>query len=145
VVARFFTVYGESDAHAFGAIPSAIRSFAEGRPVVCKSPWAIRDYVYARDAAAAILAILQSPARGVVNVASGRPRTMREVFSVIAEEMNCPHLLSFDEGNTSSDILAADVSRLTDELNFKCGTDFRDGVRNCIDEFFKTRGQAAGI
>ena len=132
-VARFFTIYGENDAHEFGAIPSAIRSFARREPVTCKAPWAIRDYIYAGDAAAAAVAILESGLRGAVNVASGRPQTMREVFSVVAEEMNCGDMLSFDDENISPDVLTADVSRLTDELGFRCATDLRTGVKKCVE------------
>jgi nucleoside-diphosphate-sugar epimerase len=138
-VARFFTIYGEDDAHDYGAIPSAIRSLSRGEPVVCRSPMAIRDYVYAGDAARAAVAILERDFRGTVNVASGRPRFVREVFTIVAEETGRPDLLTFDEKNTATDILAADVSRLNDELGITCGTELREGIRRCVSAITKRR------
>jgi nucleoside-diphosphate-sugar epimerase len=132
-VARYFTIYGENDSHEFGAIPMAIRSFSEGEPVRCNAPYAIRDYVYAGDAAAATVAILESGFSGIINVASGRPRTMKEVFKTIAEEMGCERLLSFNENLGRNDVFVAQTSRLNDEIGFACATDFRDGIRRCVE------------
>lgn len=129
-VARYFTVYGEHDRHEFGAIPSAIDSFARGLPVLCKSPFSIRDYISADDAAAATAALLDSGITGAVNIASGEPRAMREVFSLIAEIMGCPELLSF--GDVPGTALTADVSRMHGELGYRCVVDFREGIARTV-------------
>jgi nucleoside-diphosphate-sugar epimerase len=140
IVARYFTIFGEYDRHMFAAVPGTINSFLKKTSVICQSPYAIRDYIYAGDAADATLEILNSKFRGVVNVASGQPRTMREVFTVIAEEMDCLELLSFNENTRTDDVFIADTSRLNNEIGFKCKTDFRVGIRKCI-EWWRNNGE----
>jgi nucleoside-diphosphate-sugar epimerase len=131
-VARFFTIYGENDSHDFAAIPSTIDAFSRNERVVCRAPRTIRDYIHESDAAEAAFLILESSSVGVMDVASGTPRTMREVFTAIAEEMRCPELLSFDREKGKPDVLRADISRLRDELGFRPSVDFRDGLRRCV-------------
>jgi nucleoside-diphosphate-sugar epimerase len=130
-VARFFTIYGENDNHDFAAIPSTIDAFSRNERVVCRAPRTVRDYIHVSDAAEAAFLILESPAIGIIDVASGKPRTMREVFTAIAGEMRCPELLSFDCGNREPDILTANISRLRDEIGFRPSVDFLDGLRRC--------------
>jgi nucleoside-diphosphate-sugar epimerase len=140
VIARYFAVYGEHDARPGRAMPTAFRRFLCGKQVVCNSPCAIRDYIYALDAAQATVALLDSNFTGIVNIASGEPRTMREVFTTIAEEMGCLELLSFDENTATKDVLVADTSKLNNEIGFKCKTDFRGGIRRCI-EWWRNNGE----
>jgi nucleoside-diphosphate-sugar epimerase len=140
-VARFFTIYGENDNHDFAAIPSTIDAFSRNERVVCRAPRTVRDYIHESDAAEAAFLILESPAIGIMDVASGTPRTMREVFTAIAEEMRCPELLSFDCEKREPDVLTADISRLRDELCFKPSVDFNDGLRRCVAARLKRRAK----
>jgi nucleoside-diphosphate-sugar epimerase len=133
VSARYFTIYGEYDTHLFGAIPSAINSFLKNKPVVCRSPNTVRDYIYVRDAALATIALLESDYGGIVNIASGVPHLMRDVFMAIARKMDCWHLLSFENENEPGNILVADTSVLNDILGYRCRTSFSEGIDHAIE------------
>lgn len=133
VSARYFTVYGENDRHSFGAIPSAINTFLRGEGVLCQSPNTRRDYIYAGDAAAATVKLLESDITGAVNIASGSARTMREVFAVIARETGAENLLRFAEPSGAPDMLAADISRMRDELGYVCETSFDEGIKKTVE------------
>lgn len=132
VVARYFTIYGEHDGHGFGAIPAATAGFLAGRPVVCRAPNTLRDYIYVGDAAAATLALLESGLCGVVNVASGVPRSMRAVFTALARAADALPLLSFENEDQPGDILVADTGRLNRELGFTCRMNFEEGLRRTV-------------
>jgi nucleoside-diphosphate-sugar epimerase len=133
VAARYFTIYGEHDRHLFGAIPSAIRSFLTDHRVICQSPDTIRDYVYVGDAACATVHLLESSMTGAVNIASGIPRTMREVFSSLAAELNAEQLLDFSANTANAEVLTADIGRMKNELGYTCKTDFHSGLKKTID------------
>ena len=135
---RFFTLYGENDQHEQGAIPMCIRTLMKNEPFICKAPNTIRDYVYVEDAAKAVLRILSSNYTGSVNVSSCQPRTMREVFSFIADELGKKELLSFENTDKCDLILAGDNRILLDEIGFDAFTDFEDGMRKTV-QWWKQR------
>ena len=110
VTARYFTIYGEHDGHAFGAIPAATADFLAGRP----------------------LELLESELCGAVNVASGVPRSMRAVFTALARAADALPLLSFENEDQPGDILVADTGRLNRELGFTCRMNFEEGLRRTV-------------
>lgn len=109
---RFFTIYGKGDPHFFGAIPQTILSLLRNEPVVCKAPNTIRDYIHIDDAASAAIQLVGSDYSGSVNIASGRPIMMRDVFRRIATVLGKEHLLSFENEAICEQILVADCATL---------------------------------
>ncbi len=132
-ITRYFTIYGEGDEHKFGAIPSTITSFLNGEKVVCRAPNTVRDYIYVEDAAAATLKIMESSYRGIVNVGSGIPHSMKDVFSIIANKMRCDELLSFDNENCTGDILVADTKIMNEDIGYRCKEEFETGIEKVIN------------
>lgn len=129
---RYFPIYGENDVVSKGAIPYAIGRFIKGERVYCKAPNNVWDFVYVGDAAEATVKIINSEYSGIVNVASGRPCIMKDVFSNIAEELNCIQLLEIDESNSFNQMLIADTTILNDVIGFACKTSLSDGLRKTI-------------
>lgn len=132
VDSRIFTLFGEDDQHELGAIPLCIRTLMKGEKFVCKAPNTIRDYVYVRDAAKAIEMIIASNYCGSVNISSGQPRAMRDVFYFIANELKKEKLLLFDNENRCDLILVGDNKILLQEIGFSGFTDFEDNMRKTI-------------
>lgn len=129
---RLFTLYGENDQHELGAIPLCIRTLINDEKFVCKAPNTIRDYVYVEDAAKAVKRIIESGFCGAVNVSSGQPRVMREVFVFIAQELGKERLLSFDNEDKCDLILVGDNRTLIQEIGYKNFVRFEDGMRKTI-------------
>lgn len=132
VSARCFTVYGENDARIFPAIPAAIQAFGKGERFTCKSPRNVWDFIYVDDAAEALVKIAASNYCGVVNVGSGRPHLLENVFTEIAEKMRCPELLSFEAHNSDVSMLVADTTILNETIGYTCRTDISDGLDRTI-------------
>ena len=133
VDARLFTLYGGGDPHYFGAIPSAIHSFMRRQPVVCKSPNTIRDYIYVEDAAKAVTLLVDSKYCGAVNISSGLPLSMHSIFSLIAREMGCEQLLSFENEGLCSQILVGDNRILREVIGMYCFKPFEVGLKETIE------------
>lgn len=131
-VARCFTVYGPGDTHRFGAIPAAICTLLKGGTVSCRHPRTIRDYIYIGDAAEAVLRLLRSDYHGAVNIGSGIPRSMWEVFLEIGRQLNCPERISFCGEVREATMLVSDNTILRNTLDFTPQTDFSEGIAKAI-------------
>lgn len=131
-VARCFTVYGPGDTHRFGAIPAAVCTLLRGGTFSCRSPRTIRDYIYIDDAVEAVLRLLRSDYRGAVNIGSGIPRSMREVFLEIGGQLNCLERISFNGEAGRETMLVSDNAVLQHELGFVPQTDFSEGIARTI-------------
>lgn len=136
--ARYFTIYGENDPHHFAAIPQAITDFLRDKPVVCKAPNTTRDYIYVEDAARATALLLENDYCGVVNIGSGQPRMMRDVFSLIAKTLGKEHLLSFENEDICELILVADTDILRNRLGFQPESCFKEKMIATIN-WWKTQ------
>lgn len=80
---RFTQVYGPGDTSA-KAIPNFLRACLAGEaPPVRGSGEDVRDYLYADDAVAALLAALDRRAEGPFNIASGTGVSMRDLLATI--------------------------------------------------------------
>ena len=132
VDARFFTIYGEDDPHYFAAIPQAVFDLLQNKPIVCKAPNTVRDYIHVEDAARAAVMIMESDYCGAVNVGSGKPHMMRDVFHLIAKTLGKEQLLSFENEDRCDLILVADTSVLRDKIGFNPIHDFENGMRETI-------------
>ena len=137
-VPRYFTIYGENDRHFDGTIPSAIIAFLRGERFLCNMPYAIRDFIYSEDAAEVTVKLLESHLTGAINITSGNPSSMRDIFSTIAEEMGTKHLLEFSKVDAPPDILTADISRMKNELGYTCKVNLKNGLNITIDWWKKS-------
>ena len=149
---RFFPVLGKGINANTNAIAAAIASFAAGEPFLCKSPYNIWDFIGIDDASRAACdvirgqyaldgvlldggdarAMIREKFQCVVNIASGVPRMVGDVFRSIAQKMNCEHLLSLDFENITSEILTADTDALNNIIGYRCSTEFDDLLNEMI-------------
>jgi nucleoside-diphosphate-sugar epimerase len=130
---RYFSVYGEHDNRFYAAIPMTILSLLNNRPVVCKYPDNVMDYIYIKDAIAVTIKLLESAYCGLVNICSGIPHKMEDVFKIIEKEIDKYGLLSFERDNGCGRIAVGDTSIIEREFGYKCETSFITGIRNTIN------------
>lgn len=129
---RFFPVFGENDTREKAAIVQAIRTFLKNEKFICKAPENLWSFIYKEDAAVAAKKVITSGYNGAVNIANPKPVLMREVFSKIAEIMNCESLLEFSD-NKESLKLVADTAILNKEIGYVPQTSFDDGLRKTVE------------
>lgn len=112
---RVFVPFGPHEPEA-RLIPSLIRSLRAGQSFDGSHGAQLRDFVYVDDLAQMIAAVLDSELTGVVNLASGEPRSLRSVIAHVADLMSAQHLVRFGAvaatGVDAEPIIAADVGRL---------------------------------
>lgn len=91
---RIFFPYGPGE-DARRAVPSVIRSLLRGEPFPASPGEQVRDFIHVEDVASAFLALIDAPARGIFNVSSAEPITLREVMETIGEIIGARDLVEF--------------------------------------------------
>jgi dTDP-L-rhamnose 4-epimerase len=132
---RYHNVYGERMPRdtPYAGVASIFRSSLEaGRaPEIFEDGGQIRDFVHARDVARAnVSALLGPPATGAINIASGAPRTIREMADAMCTSFGSKNAAvvtgRFRPGDVRHVFASADRARTV--LGFEATTPFREGV-----------------
>ena len=132
--ARLFYLYGPREQPA-RLVPSVIRALMDEQSMPLTHGEQIRDFMYVEDVADALVALLDSPVTGPVNVASGQPMTLRALLSRIGARMGRERLLKFGARPASPDEpprLVADVTRLTREVGWAPRTSLEHGLERTL-------------
>lgn len=115
IIARVFSIYSELQTPSF-LFPSLMKKITPGLPAqqIELPGWNnVRDFLHAKQAAALLLLLSRSPARGVVNVGSGKPRTIK----AFAEGMFGVQLgVRQQDADSAPSTLVADTSLLTEAI-----------------------------
>lgn len=132
---RLFFLYGPRE-YPTRLVASVATALLQGEQAACSSGEQIRDYLHVRDAANALVALLDSEIEGPVNVASGKPVSIRDVVDTVAKVIGRRELLRPGEMETSPDsppLIVANVSRLTREVHWKPEFSLEEGVRETVN------------
>jgi nucleoside-diphosphate-sugar epimerase len=133
---RIFYLYGPYEQPG-RLVPSVVNSLREGKPVRCSHGNQVRDFLHVRDVAEGFVALLDSEVEGPVNIASGRPVTIREVVHTLVDLLpnNPDARLEFGAVPTPPDdppLLVADVRRLSNEVGWTPRLDLRSGLAELL-------------
>ena len=133
---RIFWLYGINE-YPERLVPSVINNLLNGQPAKCTHGQQFRDFMYVEDVSAAFVRLLDSEIKGVVNIGSGQPITIKEIVTEIATRLNSLNLLEFGEPNVSHTneypLVIANSQRLYKEVNFKSQFCFQRGLDKTID------------
>jgi nucleoside-diphosphate-sugar epimerase len=133
--ARPFMVFGDlEDKQRF--VPAAITKLLQGEPVEASIGDQVRDLMHVKDLAAGLVALLDSSVTGDVNVASGEPRTVAQVLTLLGEQLGAPELIRLGskpkQPHEPARIVAA-TERLNKEVGFKVKASFNDRLLETVD------------
>ena len=135
---RFLSVYGPYDGEN-ALIPILIRKLLNGERMPLTAGEQIWDYLYADDAAEALLRMALYGKNGAIYpVGSGKARPLKEYLETLRDNIDTSLPLGFDEVPYSDKQvmhLEADLSALMKDTGFKPKTDFETGIRKTIEYF----------
>ncbi len=132
---RIFLLYGPHEA-ATRLVPYVITSLLAGREALCGDGLAERDFMHVADIAAALVALLESPVTGPVNIASGQCLPLRDTIFRIANQIGRPELIRLAARPAPAfepPRLAAAIRRLRDEVGFRPSRSLEEGLAETID------------
>jgi nucleoside-diphosphate-sugar epimerase len=132
--ARIFFPYGPHEA-VERLLPSVINRLLRREQVPCTTGDQIRDFMYVRDVANALVALLDSDVAGAINIASGEPVAIRKIVTLAAEACDGLELVRFGAlpvRDNDPPLLVADVQRLANEVGWRPKHDIRGGLLQTI-------------
>ncbi|MFQ5702371.1 MAG: NAD-dependent epimerase/dehydratase family protein, partial [Acidobacteriota bacterium] len=132
---RIFFAYGPHE-RPERFVPSMVLSLLKGQAAVCLHGALLRDFLHVSDIADAFVALLESEICGPVNIASGRPVSLREIATRIASELDGHHLMRFESAADTPDeppLIAGNVHRLSRELGWSPRYDLNRGLAQTIE------------
>jgi nucleoside-diphosphate-sugar epimerase len=134
--ARLFFPYGPGEA-AGRFIPDVIRGLRQGEAVACTHGRQVRDFVFAADAAAACVALLEAKQSGAYNVGSGEGVSLREVADLLARKLGADAgLLKFGARKAPSfdpPRIVADIARIRRDTAWAPQVALSDGLARSIE------------
>lgn len=132
---RVFFLYGPHE-HPQRLVPFVIRSVLQGERVPCSHGNQVRDYLYVQDVAEAFVALLHSEVSGPVNIASGRPVSLKSLIYGITDQLGGQDLIDLGAIATPAGdpkFVVADVTRLTDEVGWQPKHDLVSGLEKTVN------------
>lgn len=128
---RPFFLFGPYDSPA-RLIPSLATAMTAGQPARCVAGSHVRDYLYVVDAAGALVALLGTAVTGAVNIASGAPVRIADVATRVADRLGRRDLLTIEEGASDNALVAANVTRLRDEVGWRPEHEFGSALDETV-------------
>jgi nucleoside-diphosphate-sugar epimerase len=116
-------------------VPHVIGTLLRGEPAEVSRGMQVRDFLHVADVGRAIAAVATSQATGVVNIGSGRPVTVRDIVSTIAQSLGRDDLVRFGarpDNPTDPPFICADNRRLVAETGFSPAYDLQSGLEDTI-------------
>lgn len=131
---RLFFLYGPGEPQG-KLMADAVNALLEGRTLATTPGLQKRDFIYVEDAAQALAMLAQSSTTGAVNIASGQSIPVRELLEHVEAATKTTGLITFGARPFSGGEpmeLAADISRLRDEVGFTPLYSLTDGVARTV-------------
>jgi nucleoside-diphosphate-sugar epimerase len=131
---RVFFLYGPNE-HPARLVPSIVLSLLRNVPADVRLGVQMRDFLYSKDVAAALVALLRSDVTGAVNIGSGVPITIHEIAHKIGVKLGRSELINYGGVETSKHeppLILADSRRLGREVGWKSEYTLDDGLDETI-------------
>jgi nucleoside-diphosphate-sugar epimerase len=131
---RIFFLYGPFE-NRTRLVPSIVNALLQEKTALCTSGFQIRDYLFVEDVADAFVRILDSQVTGPVNIASGKPVSIREIVALIGMKMGHDELIRYGQLPTSAaeePLIVADNRRLLNEVGWHQKNDLGAGLDKTI-------------
>lgn len=132
---RVFFPYGPGEAQS-RFVSSIITAIRDGRDAHCSHGEQMRDFVYVKDLAGAIAALISNNVRGAVNLGSGIPVKLKELALRIGDMMQNPgkiRLGAIPAQENDPPLVLADISRLKSTASWHPEYSMEAGLRETID------------
>jgi nucleoside-diphosphate-sugar epimerase len=131
---RIFYPYGPNE-YPTRLVPSVIKQLLKNEPAQCTHGNQIRDFLYVADVADAFVSILDSDVKGIVNIGSGKPVSIKQLVNQIAillgkEEDIRLGILPARENEPP--VIVADISRLQKEVRWCQKYSLEEGIMATI-------------
>ena len=126
---RPFYLFGPNEKNQ-RLVPYIVTNLLKNNMVFCRNGNLIRDYLYVEDVADAFVQLLISEVEGIINIASGRPIVIRDLFYSIGEKLNKKSLIQINDNLDAKEatLVLANTERLNNELLWTPSYNFKQAI-----------------
>jgi len=131
---RLFFLYGPGE-NENRLVPSVITALLKGKDALCTNGEQIRDYLYVKDAADALISLLESGVEGPVNVASGQAVKLKILIEAAAKAVGRPDLVRYGALKTAEDdppLLLANTEKLFQQVGWQPRYSLEEGMQETV-------------
>lgn len=134
---RLFSTYGPADDPSW-LIPYVTLRLLQGNRPALTAAEQVWDYLHVDDVAASVIAAIDNQARGLYNLGSGSAVPLREIITLVRDQIDPALPLGFGEVPYRPDQvmhLEADITALTAATGWRPAIDLATGIRETVDWF----------
>jgi nucleoside-diphosphate-sugar epimerase len=131
---RIFFLYGPYE-NPNRLVSSVILNLLRNETAPCSHGNQIRDFLHVEDVASAFVSLLMSNITGPINIASGRPVTLREVVLAAADCLGARERVQFGVLSAQENeppLIVGDNRRLVDEVGWHQSYDLATGIAQTV-------------
>ena len=131
---RLFFLYGPGE-NENRLVPSVITALLAGKDALCTHGEQIRDYLYIKDAADALVSLLESKVEGPVNVASGQAVNLRKIIDAAAKAVGRADLVRYGAIKAAEDdppLLLAETKKLFQQVDWQPRYSLEEGMQETV-------------
>lgn len=132
---RVFFLYGPRE-HPDRLVSSVIRSLLKNEPAKCSHGKQFRDYMHVQDVANGLVAALDSPVQGAVNISSAHATPLRDIVQSIGEQLGKSELIrlgALPARPNDTPLVIGDNTKLVSETGWQQTFELEAGLRHTID------------
>ena len=119
-------------------IAYVISSLIKNELATCSPGQHYRDFMYVKDIADAFVELLDSEIEDAINIASGKPRLLKDIINLIGENLNKTNLIQFSDSISDEvPLLVGNTQRLENELNWRPDHTFEEAVQKTVKWWLK--------
>lgn len=133
--ARMFFLYGPHE-NPRRLVPSVILSLLAGKPALSSHGEQIRDYMHVMDVAEGLIALLNSNAQGIFNIASGHAVTIRmivEQIGLLMEQSSLLRIGALSARANDAPLVVADTRHTEHTIGWRSRIPLDRGLTETID------------
>lgn len=132
-ILRFSVMYGVYDPIS-RALPNFIRAAKTNNTIYVRGARVRRDYIHLDDVVQSIIAAINNPGAGVVNIGTGRGVTIREAVESVIKVMDSSSEVSIEQEEGGADIVI-DITKASTLLGYRPSVYFPDKLREMTEYY----------
>lgn len=143
---RMFFLYGPNE-NPRRLVPSVVLSLLKGEPALSSHGLQVRDYMHVQDVADGMVALLDSPAQGSYNIASGRATTIAAIVQSLGELTGRPDLLrlgALPARANDAPVVLGDPAAAKRDFGWESAIGLHDGLGATVEWWKQQQAAAAG-
>ena len=140
---RYFNIYGPKEAHK-GKSSSMVWQLSQiikekKVPRIFKYGLQSRDFIYVKDIVAANIRAMESDAKGIFNIGTGKPTTFNRIIEILRTQINTDKSIEYIDNpyNFYQNHTQADTNSTSKVLRWKSKFSIEEGIKDYLSFLWK--------